>query len=89
MRGAAPKAIQELAGHQDLASPLRYMHLSPSARESAIALLNRRGAGETFWRHCGEHAPEDRKPREIVVEAPGIALACTEAGFAAGVQARR
>jgi integrase len=48
MHGAAPKAIQELAGHQDLATTLRYMHLSPSARESAIALLNRRGAGEIF-----------------------------------------
>jgi integrase len=48
MRGAPPKAIQELAGHQDLATTLRYMHLSPFARESAIALLNRRGAGEIF-----------------------------------------
>jgi hypothetical protein len=24
------------------------MHLSPAAREGAIAVLNRRGAGETF-----------------------------------------
>ncbi len=43
MRGAPAKAIQELAGHEDLTTTLRYMHLSPSARESAIGLLNRRG----------------------------------------------
>ena len=31
MRGAAPKAIQELAGHSTLSMTLRYMHLAPSA----------------------------------------------------------
>ena len=39
MRGATAKAIQELAGHKDLATTQRYMHLSPSALDSAIALL--------------------------------------------------
>lgn len=48
MRGAPAKAIQELAGHEDLSTTLRYMHLSPSAREGAIALLNRRGDGNNF-----------------------------------------
>jgi integrase len=48
MRGAPAKAIQELAGHEDLATTLRYMHLSPAARESAIALLNRRGEVSDF-----------------------------------------
>jgi integrase len=43
MRGAPVKAIQELAGHADLSMTLRYMHLSPGARDSAIALLNFRG----------------------------------------------
>jgi integrase len=42
MRGAPAKAIQELAGHESLTTTLRYMHLSPSARDEAIALLNRR-----------------------------------------------
>jgi integrase len=40
MRGAPARAIQELAGHQDLATTQRYMHLSPAAVESAIRLLD-------------------------------------------------
>ncbi len=42
MRGAPAKAIQELAGHSDLSTTLRYMHLSPAARQGAIELLNDR-----------------------------------------------
>ena len=41
MRGAPARAIQELAGHQDLATTQRYMHLSPAAIEGAIRLLDR------------------------------------------------
>jgi site-specific recombinase XerD len=40
MRGAPARAIQELAGHQDLTTTQRYMHLSPAAVESAIRLLD-------------------------------------------------
>jgi integrase len=40
MRGAAPRAIQEVAGHQDLATTQRYLHLSPAAVEGAIRLLD-------------------------------------------------
>ena len=39
MRGAPVRAIQELAGHKDLSTSQRYMHLSPAAIESAIRLL--------------------------------------------------
>jgi site-specific recombinase XerD len=39
-RGAPARAIQELAGHQDLATTQRYMHLSPAAIEGAIRLLD-------------------------------------------------
>jgi integrase len=42
MRGAPAKAIQELAGHANLMTTLRYMHLSPAARRGAIDLLNSR-----------------------------------------------
>jgi integrase len=44
MRGAPVRAIQELAGHQDLGTTQRYMHLSPAAIEAAIRLLERRFA---------------------------------------------
>jgi site-specific recombinase XerD len=39
LRGAPARAIQELAGHQDLAKTQRYMHLSPTAAREAIGLL--------------------------------------------------
>lgn len=40
MKGVPARAIQELAGHKDLKTTLRYMHLSPGATESAIRLLD-------------------------------------------------
>jgi site-specific recombinase XerD len=40
MRGTPARAIQELAGHQDLTTTQRYMHLSPAAIEGAIRLLD-------------------------------------------------
>ena len=40
MRGAAPKAVQELVGHSTLTMTLRYMHLAPSALREAVALLD-------------------------------------------------
>jgi integrase len=43
MRGAPARAIQDLAGHQDLITTQRYMHLSPNATESAIRLLDASG----------------------------------------------
>jgi len=44
MRGAPAKVIQELAGHADLKTTMRYMHLAKGSKEAAIALLER-GAG--------------------------------------------
>lgn len=48
MRGAPVKAIQELAGHTELTTTMRYMHLSPAARESAIKLLEARVGARIF-----------------------------------------
>jgi site-specific recombinase XerD len=39
MRGAPARAVQKLAGHRDLGTTQRYMHLSPLAIEAAIRLL--------------------------------------------------
>lgn len=39
MRGVPARAIQELAGHADLQTTQRYMHLSPSALVDAIGVL--------------------------------------------------
>jgi integrase len=47
MKGAPARAIQELAGHQDLSTTQRYMHLSPAAIEGAIRLLE---APAPTWR---------------------------------------
>jgi len=46
MAGVSAKAIQELAGHADLKTTMRYMHLSPANRTSAIATLEKFTAGE-------------------------------------------
>jgi integrase len=43
MRGAAGRAIQELAGHGELTVTQRYMHLSPAALDAAIHLLESPG----------------------------------------------
>lgn len=48
MQGASAKAIQELAGHADLSTTLRYMHLSPTHKDAAIELLDRRPFGEVL-----------------------------------------
>jgi hypothetical protein len=39
MRGAAPRAVQELARHCDLSATRRYMYLSPLAIKAAIRQL--------------------------------------------------
>ena len=62
MRGAPARAIQELAGHQDLTTTQRYMHLSPAALDAAIRLLDLAN---------GESAPEAAFGRGGMLEAAG------------------
>ncbi|WP_338867961.1 tyrosine-type recombinase/integrase [Myxococcus stipitatus] len=40
MRGVPMKVIQELMGHADLSTTMRYAHLAPGARESAVQQLD-------------------------------------------------
>ncbi len=63
MRGVPARAIQELAGHTDLSTTQRYMHLSPAALDQAIALLETRSLGVGTWRQTGDG---DELPAEVV-----------------------
>jgi len=40
MGGAAPKAIQELAGHVSIATTMRYMHATPGALRETVKILD-------------------------------------------------
>ena len=53
MRGAPARAIQELAGHSDLRTTQRYMHLSPAALDAAIRLLDSSPV-QRILEHCGD-----------------------------------
>jgi len=72
MRGATARAIQELAGHRDLATTQRYMHLTPAALDAAIGLLDE---------------PAPRFGRGRIVEAAGVEPA-SERPVAAGLYVR-
>jgi site-specific recombinase XerD len=60
MRGAPGRAIQELAGHSELGTTSRYMHLSPAARDAAIRLLEQ---------------PQPEPPRGDILETGKTAIA--------------
>ncbi len=61
MRRPPARAIQELAGHQDLITTQRYMHLSPAAidrRDPAAGFA--RESTRKSWQHCGDGIYRDR-----------------------------
>jgi integrase len=60
MQGAPARAIQELAGHADLSTTQRYMHLSPAATEDAIRLLDRPRARGVIAENGGDIVETER-----------------------------
>ena len=54
MRGGPARAIQEVAGHQDLLTTQRYLHLTPGAVTRAIRLLEQAPPTAETSRNAGD-----------------------------------
>ena len=75
MHGAPAKAIQELAGHENLSTTQRYMHFSPKAVESAIQSLDGPApawAVESWRKRIGCERKSPCVYRGEMVEAAGV-----------------
>jgi integrase len=75
MLGAPARAIQELAGHQNLTTTQRYMHLSPAAKDAAVRLLDASAENEARKKletglETGQGAVSDNAPQKS--ETPRI-----------------
>jgi integrase len=68
MAGASTKAIQELAGHEQISTTQRYMHLSPAAKSEAISLLDR---GQDLKAEGASNPAESEAGRGAGVEQKG------------------
>jgi len=69
MLGASAREVQLLAGHADLSSTQRYMHLSPAALERAIGLLDRRQENKNVRRDDIDQAMSQLAERREAIAA--------------------
>ena len=75
MKGAPPRAIQELAGHHSITVTNRYMHRAPGELHNAIALLDRaRSSGQQVANRRETGAESDCKAVAKKMSARGIDL---------------
>ncbi|MBS2031763.1 MAG: tyrosine-type recombinase/integrase [Deltaproteobacteria bacterium] len=69
MRAVAPVTIKELAGHKSLSTTMRYMHLSPSEKDRAIAMLDDRpveSISETHGTCMAHEVVFEDNPRQLL-----------------------
>lgn len=72
MRGASLVEVKDLLGHASIEMTMRYAHLSPNARKSAVALLDRRPQpGERGYRRgrCHQEPGLGRSNAKNLAEA--------------------
>jgi site-specific recombinase XerD len=65
MQGVTAKAIQELAGHQDLGTTQRCIHLPPAHKDAAIRLLDPRLTGGSVGDGLETGSEPEAKSREV------------------------
>ena len=69
MRGVPIRTIQELAGHAGIMTTMKYMHLTQSAVDEAVRVLE-----SGTWQRCGNKRGPRDKPKQchqVMAEAHG------------------
>jgi integrase len=66
MAGAPIKAIQELLGHSDIQTTMRYAHLTPSTLREAINLLEPGNSNRNFGQYMGNEQKNFNKIIETI-----------------------
>ena len=72
MRRASGREIHVLAGHKDLATTQRCMHLSPAAIEGAIRLLDRQGPANRLLKATAVKKPDTTYDQKADDQSPDV-----------------